>query len=612
VTVTPSVSSSNMYSLSWPEATAGSGMSVTHYYYMINTAPPSTLATVLSNVSTYFDNETSTSVDLKSLPGVNKGANIVYVVAIDNSVVPNYSPSNYITGTFTLNSTDPDNVGNLVSSDSSIKSQSKWNVTLTWTEPTYMGAGNLTYQIYRSGNGISFSKVGETVGLSYVDNTPLSQMYYYKVYTKDGANAVSSGTNAVSIFPTGKWTSPASLESEPIVSDITTKKAKISWGTDRISDSKVALGTRSGEYSEEEFSNSNMVTNHVINLTNLSPSTTYYFVSKWTDEDGNTGKSTEKTFVTDSAPVVKSAITRYVSIDSAQVEFISIKATKIKLYYGLTTSFGGVKELSTSTNETKYSISLDGLQDGSRYYYKLNQFDLEGNEYQSSIYDFSTLPKPLVSDIRIQQIKNTADTTIVINWNSNTEISSILSYYPIDNPSDVRDSINLTLINGAHKMSLSSLFPEKVYVLSVKGRDRIGNEAVSENIRFTTATDTRPPVISEMTVDTAPVGSSNTNSQKSQIVVSWNTDELSTSSIEYGEGYSDTYQLKSTTDYTLTYNHAVVISGLEPSKVYHFRSVSKDKANNTGYSSNTVSITSSISNDATTLILDSLRRLFNF
>ena len=161
-------------------------------------------------------------------------------------------------------------------------------------------------------------------------------------------------------------------------------------------------------------------------------------------------------------------------------------------------------------------------------------------------------------------------------------------------------------------MSLSSLFPEKVYVLSVKGRDRIGNEAVSENIRFTTATDTRPPVISEMTVDTAPVGSSNTNSQKSQIVVSWNTDELSTSSIEYGEGYSDTYQLKSTTDYTLTYNHAVVISGLEPSKVYHFRSVSKDKANNTGYSSNTVSITSSISNDATTLILDSLRRLFNF
>jgi hypothetical protein len=211
VTVTPSTSTSNSYALSWPEATPTNGKTVAHYYYMINTSPPSTLATLQGNATTYIDNGTSRTVSAAALPGVNKGTNTVNVVAIDNASTPNYSPSNYISASFTLDSTDPDNPGNLVASDSSIKSQSQWNVTLTWTAPTYKGAGNLTYLVYRSTDGTTFAQTGTTSGLSYVDNTPTSAKYYYKIYAKDGANAQSSGSNAVSITPTGKWTSAPSL-----------------------------------------------------------------------------------------------------------------------------------------------------------------------------------------------------------------------------------------------------------------------------------------------------------------------------------------------------------------------------------------------------------------
>ena len=137
---------------------------------MVNTNPPSTLATLQSNSSTYIDNGTSLSVEATALPNVNKGTNTVYVVAVDDA--NNYSPSNSISGTFTLNSTDPDNVSNLVGSDSSIKADSKWYVTLTWTAPTYQGAGNLTYLIYRSTDGVTFAQVGSSSGLSYVDNAP--------------------------------------------------------------------------------------------------------------------------------------------------------------------------------------------------------------------------------------------------------------------------------------------------------------------------------------------------------------------------------------------------------------------------------------------------------
>jgi hypothetical protein len=82
VTVTPSSSTTNSFALSWSAATPTFGQNVSHYYYMVNTNPPSTLATLQSNSSTYIDNGTSLSVEATALPNVNKGTNTVYVVAL--------------------------------------------------------------------------------------------------------------------------------------------------------------------------------------------------------------------------------------------------------------------------------------------------------------------------------------------------------------------------------------------------------------------------------------------------------------------------------------------------------------------------------------------------
>lgn len=614
VTVTPSTSTANSFALSWPAATASSGHSVAHYYYMVNTPPPSTLATLQGNPSTYIDNGTSTSVSAKTLPNVNKGTNTVYVVAIDDAETPNYSPSNYISGTFTLNSTDPDNPGNLVASDSSIKSQSQWNVTLTWTAPTYQGAGNLTYLIYRSTDGTTFSSVGSTSGLSYVDNTPASRLYYYKVYTKDGANAISSGTNAVSITPTGKWTTPPSLESGPTAGNITTKRATITWSTSRTSDSKVQYGTTSGSYGEVEPSNSSQVTSHSIQLTGLNPGTTYYYRAKWTDEDGNTGTSEEKSFTTASAPTVKDVSAKNIGLYSAIIQYTVKDASKVKIYYGTTTSFGGVKEVATSTTETTYTTELSGLLDGTKYYYKINTFDSENDEYEGTILDFTTLPRPKISNVRIQQVANTAQPTILVTWTTNTEVSSIVTYYPQGSSSDARDEVNVALTKGEHRMIVRGLVPQTDYILVVKGRDKIGNEATSDSQRFTTATDTRPPQITDLRVEGAAIPPTATTAQEStaQLIVSWNTDEPATSQVEFGEGTGTTYSSKTQEDSNLTYNHVVVISNLTPSKVYHLRAISKDKAGNDGRSIDTVTITPKATENALNLVITNLQEAFGF
>jgi len=612
VTITPAVSTTNSYALSWPAATPANDRTITAYYYVVNELPPTSLATLTGNPGKYISTGTATSVPTGALAGANKGGNIVYVVAVDDA--DNYSRSNLISGTFTLNSTNPDNVNNLVGSDSSIKSESKWYVTLTWTAPAYQGAGNLTYHVYRSTDGTTFAEVGTTSGLSYVDNTPSSTKYYYKVYTKDGANAQSSGTNAVSITPTGRYTSAPTLSSGPSSSAITTKKAKINWSTNRGSDSKVAFGTSKGSYNTEEPSSSDQVTDHEINLTGLTAGTTYHYKAKWTDEDGNTGESEEKSFTTAPAPTVFDVSAQNVGLTSGIIQYTVKGASKIRIYYGTTTSFGGVKEISTSNSETTYTTQLSDLSDGTKYYYKINAFDSENAEYEGTILDFTTLPRPRISGVRLETVANTAQTTIRVTWNTNTEVSSIITYYPEGNTAAARDEVRVALEKGEHSLMIRGLAAKTKYLLVVKGRDKLGNEAISDTQSFTTATDTRPPQILNLKViggTIPPVGFA-AGDVKAQLIITWDTDEPATSQIEFDQGSGSTYSQKSQFDGNMTTNHTVILSGLVPSQVYHLRALSQDDVGNLTESTDLVTISPKATRSAFDLVIKNLSEAFSF
>lgn len=612
VSVTPDTSATNLFALSWPEASATNGQTVERYYYMVNTTPPTTLATLQNNPATYIDNGTSLNVDASVLPNVNKGNNSVYVVSVDSA--GNYSPSNSISGNFTLNSTNPDNVSNLVGSDSSIKSESKWYVTLTWTAPKYQGAGNLNYLVYRSSDGENFSQVGSSSSLSFVDNTPASTKYFYKVFAKDGASALSTGSNAVSVTPTGKYTSPANLSSGPEVVTVTTKKARVKWSTSRTSDSKVAFGTEKDTYNIEEPSNSKQVTDHEISLTGLEAGTTYYYKAKWTDEDGNAGQAEEKSFITAPAPTVHNVNIRNISLTSAIVEYTVKDASKVKIYYGTTTSFGGVKEIPTSTSESTYTTQLDELVDDTKYFFKINKYDSEGDEYEGDVYSFETLPRPKISNVVLESVANTAETTIRVSWSTNTETSSIVTFYPEGMPGNSRDEVKVALERGERSMLVRGLLPQTRYLLVVKGRDKLGNEAISELQSFTTATDTRPPQILNLKViggTVPPVGFA-AGDVKAQLIITWDTDEPATSQVEFGQGSGSDYPQKSQYDGNLSTNHTVILSGLTPSQVYHFRAVSADAAGNSANSIDTATIAPKATRSALDLVIKNLSEAFGF
>ncbi len=614
VSVTPSTSESNSFALSWPDAVPASGNTLDKYYYMINETPPATLATLTSNPAKYIAT-TQTSIAEGMLAGVNKGSNVVRVVAVDTD--GNYSPSNVIAGSFTLDSSNPDPAKDLTVSDASIKSASLWRASLAWDHPDYQGTGTLTYTVQRSSDGTSWQTVTTTNGTAYVDTVSESKQYYWRVGTSDTTDssiAAPSYTNAVTLTPKGSYQDPAELTSGPSVENLTTRKAEIKWTTNRKSDSKVAFGTESGEYYDEEPSNSDQVTDHTIKLTNLSPGTTYYFKARWTDEDGNTGESEEKSFTTSPAPTVTDPQATQIGLDSAILRYTVKGASKVKIYYGRSTEFGAMKEVATSTDESAMTTELTDLEDGSEYYYKINPVDSEDYEYEGQALTFETMPRPKITNVKLQEVKGTAQTTILVSWTVNTPLSSIITYAPVNEPALSKDQVDAKLLTGNREMSISGLLPQRQYSLVVKGRDKAGNEAVSDTYTFTTATDTRPPQIMNLKViggTIPPVGFA-AGEIKAQLVVTWDTDEPSTSQVEYAEGAGTNYSQKSQEDGNLTTNHTTIISGLTPSKVYHFRAVSKDAAGNTVQSVDMTTIAPKATKSALDLVLESLSTAFGF
>ena len=610
LSVDPEDNTTNEYTFSWsvPASYNGNPNNIT-YCITVNTLP--------DEISCVYTAPGTTSVT--GAFATRPETNTFYIAAKDEAGNINFET--YASRSFAYTGSAPGMPQNIDIADISIKASANWRLAVTWETPQDIGAGISYYEIYRSATeGAScmtqqnlFTKVGTASGTSYVDMNLAQQTYYYCVKACDSANSCGAVSETSSRYPDGKFTEPAELTSNPEVGLVTTKRAVISWTTDRASDTKVAYGLAQNTYYDYEAYRPLQEAYHSIMLDDLRPNTTYYFRAKWTDEDGNTGTSDELSFKTDPAPIVKEARATNIGTTSAVISFTSTNAAKVKVYYGTSEVFGGLVELPISTEESTYSVPLTNLQDGTKYLYKINTVDIENQEYEGTILDLTTVAMPRISDVTIQEVKGTAQPTVTIQWTTNTETTSIVSYYPETNPANITDAIDLTYITSPHELSISGLLPETRYVLIAKGTDHLGNRAESDPQVFTTATDSRPPAVSNIRVEGTVVPAESANEQPAaQLIVSWDTDEPSTSQVEYGEGSTGDYPQNTTEAVDLTSNHVVVIPNLSPAKVYHVRVISADPAGNTAKSEAQVAITPKSTEAVYQVILGALQDIFSF
>ena len=412
----------------------------------------------------------------------------------------------------------------------------------------------------------------------------------------------------MSELPTGKFTTPPNQTSDALVTDITTKRAKISWNTDRASDSKVAIGTSSGQYGPSEVGNSAQVSAHSIELDNLAAGTTYYFKTKWTDEDGNTGVSQEYVFKTAPAPVLKEVNTSTIGLSNATITFTIKDGTKADIQFGKSDAFGGIKSINTSSSDSTYNVGLDGLDDGTKYYYRITMYDSEGGSYQSSIFSFITPPRPRISNLRFQPIDGEPTSTQKVTWDTNIAANSQVNYGKTNTSGT---AVQAQELKTSHELTIRNLEDDSDYFLIAQSRDASGNLAVSDRQIFRTALDTRAPKIFDIVIEPATRGSG--SEARGQVVVSWKTDEPSTSQVAYAEGSAaKEFNNKTAEDAQLTTEHLVIVSDLPPSKVYSIMPVSKDRSGNISITESQAAIIGRASENILAIVLNTLRNIFGF
>lgn len=599
LTASPSTNTVNEFAFSWsaPSSYVGSSSNLT-YCYTVNVVPSSGSCTW-------------TAAGVMSVPtgafATQPGTNTFYVVARDESNNVNYS--SYASQNFSANTAAPGIPQNIDVADVSVKTTSNWRLAVTWDAPASVGAGVAAYRVYRSTSyGGSYSQVGSSSSTSYVD-TSLSQVeYFYKVKACDSANNCGSESGIVSDTPTGKFTSPALLVSEPTVSNITTRRATIDWSTDRASDSKIAIGTESGSYSPSEIGNSDQTTDHTLDLDNLAAGTTYYYKAKWTDEDGNTGQSQEYTFTTSPAPVLKEVVTQFVRLDSAEVQFTVKDAAKVDVLFGKSDAFGGIKTLNTSTSESTYQLPLTGLDDGTKYFYRITMYDSEGGQYASSIFSFTTPQRPRISNLNFQPVEGEPTSTQKVTWTTNVSATTQVIYSKVGG---ITTEVSESVLKIEHEIIIRGLDDNSEYTLVAQSRDSNSNLAVSDRQVFRTALDTRPPKIFDIAVESVVRGSG--SEARGQIIVTWKTDEPSTSQVQFSAGVSSTELNNQTVeDGAYTTDHIAIISDLSPSRSYNVRPVGADRSGNRGTGGTQSTIIGRATDSVISIIFNTLQKLFGF
>jgi len=589
--VSPTSNTTNSFAFSWDQPD-DEGVTVAGYRYVVNNLPNEENVTEIEETSLEaFDAATQ------------QGINTFYVVAFDDTGNVNYS--NYAAIEFEATTTPPGSPQDVTITDSSDRDAERYSITITWDPPEgYDLDDEVYYTIERSINGTSYADIATITSTGYLD-TGLDNTieYFYKITASDKAQATSDPTDVVSEIPEGRYTQPPAITENPSsVPD--SFAATITWRTERVASSFVDFGTTRTDWTEEQGT-ADMVEEHIVRVTGLKPETTYYYQVKSIDVDENEAYSQVYSFTTLEAPRVLQLKITDVRLYDSIISWNTNKETTAVIEYGTTANYGLTYTDTTLSYALTHTVKLENLRDGVTYHLRISGQDRSGNPITSDDYAFTTLTFPEVSDISYE---NKAEGQTEIRWLTNVPTTSEVEYYS-ENISPKTQG-NTALVTD-HVILLYGLEDATRYLFKARGSDAFGYEAVSPETEFTTLEDTTPPEVFSVLSESNTIGSG--EASKIQIVISWKTNEPTTSQVEYGVGLSSSDYTDQTDEMAeLKMDHLVVVGDLIPAKTYHFRVVSRDKAGNSTKSGSYTVLTSRERESFLQLIISNLETTFSW
>ncbi|MBI3312846.1 MAG: fibronectin type III domain-containing protein, partial [Candidatus Omnitrophica bacterium] len=262
------------------------------------------------------------------------------------------------------------------------------------------------------------------------------------------------------------------------------------------------------------------------------------------------------------------------SSDSALIRWTTDVLSNGQVEYSIHSDMSQPQYLFSNDSIVRFhSVMATGLKANTVYYYRVKSSDLKGNVKISEVKSFTTLPlpdttAPIVSNISV----TAAPSTATITWTTDEASDTQVEYATNGGMSGFQSSPLNSAMVTQHSVTLSQLNPDTQYYYRVRSKDQAGNVIVSAVNFFTTRPlpDTTPPALSNIKV-TALVGGVN---------ISWTTNELSDTQVEYSTDKSMRNSLFSPLNSSLTAQHSVTVSGLNIGTPYYYRIRSKDQSGN--------------------------------
>ena len=492
------------------------------------------------------------------------------------------------------NVTIPAQPSSIVYQDVSNVSTSEWREFVAWGEIGNPSLGFKQYNIYRSIDGVNYSLLATQTDrtINYIIDTSLNTQttYYYKVSAEDNAGNISNYSAVVFDAPNGQGGSDLTAPkiSSVAVSSVGTQSALITWNTDEPSDSNVEyIITTGGDFTNAPSQGISTMSDHSGNLgqhsvvlNGLSPNTSYYFEVKSADPSGNLASNkygtNGYTFTTLSGPKISNVSNVSTDNQSATITWNTDVISDSYVVYSVNPDMSGSVQVGLSDSVTNHAVTINGLTSGVRYYYYVKSGVAVDKNVVNGVdqyYTFTTtvdLTPPTINFATSTGITDITDTSATISWSTNELATSSLVYGLDTNYGTTLTNSNLN-INQTYV--LTGLTPGTVYHIQLGDTDASGNTMVSSDYSFSTtdSTDHTPPVV------TFATSTDITDITNTTATISWTTNEVATSEIDYG---LDTSYASSSVDSSLNSQHSFTLTGLTKSMLYHFRLVNTDASGN--------------------------------
>ncbi|MEY4744065.1 MAG: hypothetical protein RL272_10, partial [Candidatus Parcubacteria bacterium] len=272
------------------------------------------------------------------------------------------------------------------------------------------------------------------------------------------------------------------------VSAITETTATVTWMTNEIATTFVDYGT-TVSYGSTSGTAAPRVLSHTVNLTGLSPLTTYHFRVRSADVDANETTSTDDTFLTvdSTAPVISAVAATNITTTGARITWTTNENADSVVDHGLTASYGSTQ--SNASPVTGHQIDISGLSPDTTYHYRVKSKDPSNNQATSGDFTFKTVkpPAPVISDVAVTAV---TQTTAAITWTTDVASDSKVDYGLTAAYGNTRS--DATAVMG-HGVNIDSMMKNRTYHYRVRSMDAYGQETATSDATFATAADNTPP-----------------------------------------------------------------------------------------------------------------------